>query len=77
MNYSFVKNATLFAEVLDEWKQERTGPLTDTGNNNVLWLRTSNDSAVFGEQSDPSAGVNTPQLEIVIVVRQAFTATSL
>ncbi len=65
--YSLRRNATFFAQALEEWKRERKGPMTATGTNHILWLRASN-KMFGGGYSDPSAGPNTPHLEVVIVV---------
>ncbi|KAL4255838.1 GMC oxidoreductase family protein [Pleurotus pulmonarius] len=60
----FTQNATLMAELLDEWKLEGSGPLTSATTTHIGFLRLPNDSAVFDTASDPSAGVNTPHIEL-------------
>ncbi len=60
----FTQNATLMAELLDEWKFKGSGPLTSTTTTQIGFLRLPNDSAIFDTITDPSAGVNTPHIEL-------------
>lgn len=66
---SITKNATLFAEVFDQWRRERKGPMTNSVSNNIMWLRLSGDSPVFKSHSDPSAGPGAPHWELAMSVR--------
>ncbi|KAJ7866250.1 aryl-alcohol oxidase [Mycena olivaceomarginata] len=52
-------NATLAAE-------DRTGPLVDNPLSHIGWLRVPNNSHVFEQFGDPSAGPNTPHFELII-----------
>ncbi|EKM83240.1 hypothetical protein AGABI1DRAFT_118556 [Agaricus bisporus var. burnettii JB137-S8] len=55
---------TLLAEVLEEWKSSRTGPLTNIVNNNLIWGRLPTNSPF----NDPSAGSNSPHWELLPAV---------
>uniref|UniRef100_A0A8H7XUR8 pyranose dehydrogenase (acceptor) n=1 Tax=Psilocybe cubensis TaxID=181762 RepID=A0A8H7XUR8_PSICU len=57
-------NATLQAQALAQWEFNRTGPLVDPGPNFIAWSRLSSNSAIIKEFGDPSAGQNTPHLEL-------------
>ncbi|ESK82975.1 aryl-alcohol oxidase, partial [Moniliophthora roreri MCA 2997] len=56
------QNATFSAEVFEQWEEQGTGPLVDTFANQVAYFRV-NDS-ITEEFGDPSAGPNTPHIEI-------------
>ncbi|TFK24117.1 glucose dehydrogenase short protein [Coprinopsis marcescibilis] len=58
---------TLPDKWLEEWKTNRTGPLTFNNVNSIAWTRLPDDSPIYERFSDPSSGRNTPQLEIGIV----------
>ncbi|KAJ8695629.1 hypothetical protein PTI98_008210 [Pleurotus ostreatus] len=60
----FTRNATLMAEFLDEWKFNRSGPLTSSTTTHLGYLRLPGNSTVFDIVADPSAGVNTPHIEL-------------
>lgn len=62
---SIARNATLFAEAFNQWKTERKGPMAVDGTNNFLWLRLP-----LKGNPDPSAGPNTPHLELFVDVSQ-------
>ncbi|EKM83239.1 hypothetical protein AGABI1DRAFT_111689 [Agaricus bisporus var. burnettii JB137-S8] len=55
---------TILAEALEQWKTSRTGPLTNTVDNNVIWGRLPADSPF----EDPSAGPNSPHWELLPAV---------
>ncbi|KAF9450824.1 GMC oxidoreductase [Macrolepiota fuliginosa MF-IS2] len=59
-------NATLKATELAVWEQNRTGPMVTVGINHVAWLRLPSDSDILNQFPDPSAGQNTPHLELAI-----------
>lgn len=61
---SVLADPTLLAEVLEEWKSSRTGPLTNIVNNNLIWGRLPSDSPF----DDPSAGSNSPHWELLPAV---------
>ncbi|KXN83424.1 Alcohol dehydrogenase [acceptor] [Leucoagaricus sp. SymC.cos] len=60
------KNATLFAEVFQEWLTKREGPMTNAPTNNIIWLRLPENSTTFQNHPDPSSGPTTPHWELVI-----------
>ncbi|KAF9475360.1 pyranose dehydrogenase [Pholiota conissans] len=59
-------NATVRAHFLEQWKETGTGPLGNGFGNNIIWMRLPENSTAISEFGDPSAGVNSPQYEIVI-----------
>lgn len=59
-------NATLAAEEFSQWNTSRTGPLVDNPLSHIGWLRVPNNSPVFEQFGDPSAGPNTPHFELII-----------
>ncbi|KAJ7346360.1 aryl-alcohol oxidase [Mycena albidolilacea] len=61
-----VHNATLAAEEFAQWNTSRTGPLVDNPLSHIGWLRVPNNSPVFEQFGDPSAGPNTPHFELII-----------
>ncbi|TFK36270.1 pyranose dehydrogenase [Crucibulum laeve] len=74
---SFKNNATLQAQLFQQWQSNRTGPLTaaDAGVNQVAWLRLPDNATVFSEFNDPSSGRNTPHLELMIANSAFFSTT--
>ncbi|KXN87008.1 Alcohol dehydrogenase [acceptor] [Leucoagaricus sp. SymC.cos] len=60
------KNATLFAEVFQEWLTKREGPMTNALTNNIMWLRLLENSTAFQNHPDPSSGLTTPHWELAI-----------
>jgi hypothetical protein len=62
-------NQTLKAEQLDIWKQNQTGALTTLGINQIAFLRIPDDSDIFHQFPDPSAGKNSPHIELAMGVR--------
>lgn len=67
--FSVNGNATLLAEVLKQWEQNRMGPLVDGGPNQVSLMRLPKNSPIFEQFPDPAAGPNTPHLELRLTVR--------
>lgn len=61
---SVLADPTILAEALEQWKTSRTGPLTNTVDNNVIWGRLPADSPF----EDPSAGPNSPHWELLPAV---------
>lgn len=59
-------NTTLEAQELAVWQTNRTGPLVTVGINHVAWLRLPDNSPILNEFLDPSAGPNTPHIELAI-----------
>ncbi|KAJ7451784.1 aryl-alcohol-oxidase from pleurotus Eryingii [Mycena galericulata] len=60
------RNATLAAEELAEWNSTRSGPLVDNPLSHMGWLRIPDNSSIFENFPDPSAGPNTPHYEFII-----------
>ncbi|KAG2004468.1 aryl-alcohol oxidase [Coprinopsis cinerea AmutBmut pab1-1] len=63
---------SLPAQWLQEWQTSRTGPLTYVGSNAAAWTRLPDDSPIYSQHPDPSAGRNTPQLEVYFSTRGLY-----
>ncbi|KAF5368019.1 hypothetical protein D9758_004328 [Tetrapyrgos nigripes] len=67
--FQATRNETAFAEVLEQWQNNRTGPLSDALFNQLGWLRVNESdpdvTAALEEFGDPSAGVNTAHFELL------------
>ncbi|TFK35254.1 pyranose dehydrogenase [Crucibulum laeve] len=61
---SIFTNATLLAEALNEWNQRKTGPLAVFGGGFIAWTRLN--SSFFKAIPDPSAGSNSPHIEMLL-----------
>ncbi|KIJ47886.1 GMC oxidoreductase [Sphaerobolus stellatus SS14] len=59
-------NATVLAENLAQWEANRTGPLVQFLGHHVAWTRIPSNSSIFKQFPDPSAGPNTPHLELTV-----------
>ncbi|KAH9477942.1 Pyranose dehydrogenase 1 [Psilocybe cubensis] len=57
-------NATLQALALAQWNQNRTGPYASPFTNFLIWSRLPSDSPIIAQYGDPSAGPNTPHIEL-------------
>jgi choline dehydrogenase-like flavoprotein len=57
-------NATLAAEALAQWQFNRTGPYTALGTF-IGWERLSAKSPIFDKFKDPTAGTNSPHIELL------------
>ncbi|KAJ7489590.1 aryl-alcohol oxidase [Mycena latifolia] len=62
---SIVQNMTRFNEVFARWNKSHTGPFGQFGPTHVAWLRLDSDSPIFENHTDPSAGPDTPHIEMV------------
>ncbi|KAJ7702539.1 aryl-alcohol oxidase [Mycena metata] len=62
---SITENATRFNEAFEEWNQSHTGPFVEFAATHVGWLRLPANSSIFETHSDPSAGPQTPHIELV------------
>ncbi|KAG6896161.1 hypothetical protein C0992_009910 [Termitomyces sp. T32_za158] len=60
-------NATLRAELLEEWKEDKSGPFVGSGSTHVAWLRVPPNSSIFDVTGDPSSGENSPHYELFTV----------
>lgn len=65
---SITNNATLQAELLQQWEEHRTGPFVNAGASHIAWSRIPDNSSIFDVTSDPAAGSNTPHYELIITV---------
>ncbi|KAJ7178219.1 aryl-alcohol oxidase [Mycena filopes] len=60
------QDTTRFNEAFAEWNRSHTGPLVDFSPLYVAWLRLDADSPIFENYTDPSAGLDTPHLELAV-----------
>ncbi|KAJ7028631.1 pyranose dehydrogenase [Mycena alexandri] len=60
------QNTTRFNEAFAEWNRSHTGPLVDFSPTYVAWLRLDANSPIFENHTDPSAGLDTPHIELAI-----------
>ncbi|KAL0573358.1 hypothetical protein V5O48_008601 [Marasmius crinis-equi] len=67
------RNATLAAEQLQQWNETRTGPLVDGPILDIAWVRLLENASIFERFEDPSAGPNTPHIEIQFTNTGTFT----
>ncbi|PPQ82598.1 hypothetical protein CVT25_007112 [Psilocybe cyanescens] len=58
-------NATLQALALAQWEFNRTGPYVNPAGGQIAWSRLPANSPIIKKYGDPSAGSNTPHLELV------------
>ncbi|KAJ7242968.1 GMC oxidoreductase-domain-containing protein [Mycena rebaudengoi] len=58
------QNSTRFDEAFAEWNKSHTGPFVEFGATHVAWLRLDDDAPIFVDHPDPSAGPNTPHIEL-------------
>ncbi|KAJ7277011.1 aryl-alcohol oxidase [Mycena rebaudengoi] len=61
---SINQNSTRFDEAFAEWNKSHTGPFVELGVTHVAWLRLDDDAPIFVDHPDPSAGPNTPHIEL-------------
>ncbi|KAJ7286777.1 pyranose dehydrogenase [Mycena rebaudengoi] len=47
-----------------EWNKSHTGPFVEFGITHVAWLRLDEDAPIFTNHPDPSAGPDTPHIEL-------------
>ncbi|KAH9928887.1 aryl-alcohol oxidase-like protein [Fomitopsis serialis] len=59
------RNATYLEDLLQLWNSTGSGPLSDTGTNQIIWSRLPNGSAIFANYTDPSAGPASPHIEVL------------
>ncbi|KAF5362385.1 hypothetical protein D9756_002778 [Leucocoprinus leucothites] len=67
-------NETASQEALQEWITSRTGPMTGGSESTSAYFRLPDNSSVFAENADPSAGPNTPHFGIGINANGYFVA---
>lgn len=73
--HSLNTNATLQAIALAQWEFNRTGPYVSPAGGQISWSRLPADSPIIKQHGDPSAGPNTPHLELVPSVRYPSDTT--
>ncbi|KAF7368968.1 GMC oxidoreductase [Mycena venus] len=61
---SITQNMTRFDEAFAEWNRSHTGPFVMSGHTHIAWLRLDPDSSIFENFTDPSAGPDTPHIEL-------------
>ncbi|KAL4257902.1 GMC oxidoreductase family protein [Pleurotus pulmonarius] len=61
-----LRNATIAAADLAEWKRSETGYLTTTRLSFLGWLRLPPNASIFNRFEDPAAGPNTAHIELLI-----------
>ncbi|KAJ6489773.1 aryl-alcohol oxidase precursor [Mycena sanguinolenta] len=60
------QNATLFNEAYAKWNATHTGPFTNVAQTHIAWTRLDANSPIFENVTDPSAGPQTPHIEILV-----------
>ncbi|KAJ7242906.1 glucose dehydrogenase short protein [Mycena rebaudengoi] len=60
----FHRNSMRVDEAFAEWNQTHTGPLVEPGVTHIAWLRLEDDAPIFADYPDPSAGPDTPHIEL-------------
>jgi choline dehydrogenase-like flavoprotein len=69
---SVTQNMTRFDEAFAEYNKSHTGPFVMFGPSHIAWLRLDSDSSIFDHHEDPSAGPETPHIELAFAVCAAF-----
>ncbi|KAF7305846.1 Alcohol oxidase [Mycena chlorophos] len=54
------------AAAIEEWTTKRTGLVTNDLMSHLAWLRVPENASIFENHPDPSAGPNTPHVEIML-----------
>lgn len=70
---TLARDPVIAAEVLAEWRTNRTGPLVDTVFNQIGWLRVKNGEKIFQKYGDPSAGPLAPHFGLLFQVFSLFS----
>ncbi|KAJ6551738.1 aryl-alcohol oxidase-like protein [Mycena capillaripes] len=58
------QNTTRFTEAFAEWNQTHTGPFAVQGTTHIAWLRMDDHMLASNSFTDPSAGPNSPHIEV-------------
>ena len=61
-----LRNATFREELVHSWNETHTGPLSGSITNFQGFFRLPGDSPVFKKFADPSAGPNSPHIQVYI-----------
>ncbi|KZT63569.1 GMC oxidoreductase [Daedalea quercina L-15889] len=59
------RNTSLANELFLQWNATGTGPFVDDGTNQIAWVRLQNETELFRNYTDPSAGPASPHIEIL------------
>ncbi|KAJ7653117.1 pyranose dehydrogenase [Mycena polygramma] len=62
---SIIQNSTLFNEAFAQWNQSHTGPFTTQATTHLAFLRLDAETLASNNFSDPSAGPNSPHMEVI------------
>jgi choline dehydrogenase-like flavoprotein len=57
-----------FQGELAQWNQNRTGPLSETGDRQLAWLRLPKSDPIFQRYPDPAAGPTSAHFELIFAV---------
>ncbi|KAG1837492.1 GMC oxidoreductase-domain-containing protein, partial [Suillus subluteus] len=61
------RNASLAADLLEQWNTTGTGLFSDPGANQIGWMRLAPNSSIFQQYPDPSAGPTSAHYELMPV----------
>ncbi|KAJ7449302.1 hypothetical protein FB451DRAFT_1187393 [Mycena latifolia] len=70
---SITQNITRYNEAFAQWNRTHTGPFVELGPTHIAWLRLDEDSPIFNNVTDPSAGPHTPHIEMSLSPSGAST----
>ncbi|RXW17381.1 hypothetical protein EST38_g8468 [Candolleomyces aberdarensis] len=73
MNSGNPLGVELQAQALEQWLQNKTGPMTTPGINQVFWLRIPNDSPLWKVYPDPAPGRRSPHIELAMTNSAGFS----
>ncbi|ETW75407.1 aryl-alcohol oxidase 11 [Heterobasidion irregulare TC 32-1] len=62
---TFERNTTLFGDIMSQYNTTGTGPFVDGLANLIGWLRIPDNSSIFQNYSDPTAGPNSAHYEVI------------
>ncbi|KAJ7228440.1 pyranose dehydrogenase [Mycena pura] len=61
---SITQNVTRFNEAFAEWNRSHTGPFSTQATTHIAWLRLDAETLASNNFTDPSAGPNSPHIEV-------------
>jgi choline dehydrogenase-like flavoprotein len=65
---SISQNSTRFDEAFAEWNRSHTGPFSAIGTTHMAWLRLAPEELGSNGFTDPSAGPDSPHIEVLFRV---------
>ena len=71
---TFERNTTLFGDIMSQYNTTGTGPFVDGLANLIGWLRIPDNSSIFQNYSDPTAGPNSAHYEVIFSVSVGLEA---